>query len=175
MFRQRMNTVTRLSVGAFSLALILFLGTAQAAPESGNRPKPISGGIETNITMRVPPGAVIWVDGIQTKGQGAERRFVTPPMAPGKYYYEVKAAWIEGGRSVAREHHLSFRAGDRVVYNFAPNFRLQQQQGMLMDPAAPQPWRTNYNNNPLNWPNFPNYRQFNGYYPMMPMYPPMPR
>jgi uncharacterized protein (TIGR03000 family) len=163
-----------LALGVLSLATIFSQSAAQAAPESDKRPKPVSGGVATNITVRVPPGAVIWVDGTQTNGQGVERRFVTPPMAPGKYYYEVKAVWIEGGRSVERQHHLTFRAGDRVVYDFAPNFRLQPQQTLITDPAAPQPWRTNYNNNPLNWPNFPNYRQFNGYYyPMMPTYPPM--
>jgi uncharacterized protein (TIGR03000 family) len=156
--------------------MIFSLATAQAAPESDKRPKPVTGGIATNITLRVPPTAIIWVDGVQAKGDGIERRFVTPPMVPGKYYYEVKATWIEGSRSVERQHHLSFRAGDRVVYDFAPNFRLQPQQTLFTDPAAPAPWGTNYNNNPLNWPNFPDYRRFNGYYPMGPMYyGPMPR
>ncbi len=164
-----------LALGMLSLALVFSQGIAQAAPESGKRTQPITGGIATNITLHVPPSATLWVDGIQTRGNGVQRRFVTPPLAPGKYYYEIKATWIEGGRAVEREHHLSFKAGDRVVYDVAPNYRLQPRQDPLMDPAAPQPWRTNYNNNPLNWPNFPNYRQFNGYYPTAPMYyPPMP-
>ena len=131
--------------------------SARADTDSGKRATPVPDGQRAEIVMNVPLDAVIYIDGERTNNAGVTRRFVTPPLAPDrKYFYDVKITWIEGSRARVYDRHLSFQPGERVAVNLArPNWT-QYQQDLYMDPAAPAPWRTDYYNDPLNYPNFPN-------------------
>ena len=88
-----------------------------------------------------------------------------------RFRYDIRVSWMEGGRAVERQRHLSFRAGDRVVLDFAPSARLNPPQDILIDPAAPAPWRMNYYENPSNWPDYPNRWRWYGHYPVSPITP----
>jgi uncharacterized protein (TIGR03000 family) len=71
------------------------------------------------IDVRVPADAVIQFDGRQTTTTGPERRFVSPPLTPGKeYVYQVSVRWHKGGREVTRTRSPSVRAGERLNVAF---------------------------------------------------------
>jgi uncharacterized protein (TIGR03000 family) len=71
------------------------------------------------IDVRLPAEAAILFDGRQTSATGPERRFLSPPLTPGKeYVYEVSVRWHEGGREVTRTRSLPVRAGERLNVTF---------------------------------------------------------
>jgi uncharacterized protein (TIGR03000 family) len=79
---------------------------------------------EAVIDVRLPAGAVILFGGQRTTSTGPERRFVSPPLVPGKeYVYEVTVRWQEGGREVTRNRSLPVRAGERLNIAFGPEAR----------------------------------------------------
>jgi uncharacterized protein (TIGR03000 family) len=71
-----------------------------------------------NITFKVPADARIFVDGKPTPGTGTERSFYTPPLAPGKYFYEVKAELVVDGRMVTEEKRVIVEAGANLTETF---------------------------------------------------------
>jgi uncharacterized protein (TIGR03000 family) len=76
------------------------------------------------IDVRLPAGAVVLFGKQKTSSTGPERRFVSPPLTPGKEYVdEVTARWQEGGRQVTRTRSLPVRAGDRLSIAFGPQAR----------------------------------------------------
>jgi uncharacterized protein (TIGR03000 family) len=76
------------------------------------------------IDVRLPAGALMLFDGHKTTSTGPERRFVSPPLTPGKeYVYEVTVRWQEGGRQVTRTRSLPVRAGERQNIAFGPEAR----------------------------------------------------
>jgi uncharacterized protein (TIGR03000 family) len=71
------------------------------------------------IDVRLPAGAAILFGGQKTTSTGPERRFVSPPLVPGKeYVYEVAVRWQEGGREVTRTRSLPVHAGERLNIAF---------------------------------------------------------
>lgn len=168
MLWQRIRATSIFRLGIAPLALTLFLGAAQAAPDTPAQANTQSAQ-PAEIIIHVSPDAVIWVDGKRLQSGGAERRFVTPPLQPGrKYSYDFQVSWTSGGRARTRDRHVSFQAGDRIVLDFAPPNLAEVTPGqntLLVDPAAPNPSGTVYYEDPLNWPNYPNLRRWRGYYP----------
>lgn len=148
-----------------SLVLTSFGSTALA----DERATPAAGGPPAEVIVHVPPDAVVWFDGVRMRQTGVERRFVTPPVAAGRRFgYDVRASWIVGGRAVEHQRHVSFRAGDRIVLDFTPAARLNPPQDILIDPAAPAPWRMGYYYDPFNWPNYPSLRPGRPFSPLPP-------
>ena len=138
------------------LVLALSLGAAWAVPESAGAADPPPAAEPAVITVRVPAGAIVQFDGVETRHQGITRRFETPPLAPGrKYSYDVSVTWTDGGQTFASQRHVTFRAGERVTLNFGPAVLVGDGGGLMEDPAAPNPSGTAYNENPLNWPVYP--------------------
>ena len=71
------------------------------------------------IDVRLPSDAVILFDGKQTTAAGPERRFISPPLTPGKeYVYEVSVRWHEGGCEVTRTRSVPVRGGERLNIAF---------------------------------------------------------
>ena len=71
------------------------------------------------IDVRLPSDAVILFDGKQTTAAGPGRRFISPPLTPGKeYVYEVSVRWHEGGREVTRTRSVPVRGGERLNIAF---------------------------------------------------------
>lgn len=150
-----------LSMPVQSLVYLMIFALAvpsmRAEGESAKRTTPASGGQPAEITMTVPLDAVIFIDGKRTYNSGMIRRFRTPPLASGKkYFYDVKVTWIDGERARENNRHLSFQAGQRVTLNYSRSNGAEAQQDLYLDPAAPEPWRTNYYHDMLNAPYYPN-------------------
>ncbi|GIW79783.1 MAG: hypothetical protein KatS3mg105_1590 [Gemmatales bacterium] len=71
------------------------------------------------ITVRVPDDAKIWFSGQPTQQSGSIRKFVSPPLEPGKTYsYEVKASWNENGKTVEKTKTIPVRAGEHLTVEF---------------------------------------------------------
>lgn len=65
------------------------------------------------------PDAVLFVEGVKMDGTGAARRFVSPPLAPGRRYtYSFEARWVEDGKEVRRTREVPVYAGDRITVDF---------------------------------------------------------
>jgi uncharacterized protein (TIGR03000 family) len=74
------------------------------------------------LNVRVPSNAQVWFDGENTQQRGDLRRFVSPPLDPGKTFtYEIKASWTENGRQVERTRKVHVRAGQRLNVDFMAN------------------------------------------------------
>ncbi|MBX9627103.1 MAG: TIGR03000 domain-containing protein [Gemmataceae bacterium] len=72
-----------------------------------------------NLKFRLPAGAALYVDGRPTPGEGAERAFFTPALEPGqKYFYDVKAEFAVGGRTVTEDRRVVVQAGADLVVEF---------------------------------------------------------
>jgi uncharacterized protein (TIGR03000 family) len=141
-----------------SLLLATPLGVARAAPNSAD---PSADAKPAVITLRVPAGALVQFDGVQTEQSGITRHFETPPLTPGrKYSYDMSVSWTDGGQTVVRKRRVSFQAGEHITLSFGPSFLLggagdSRTNDLLTDPAAPDPSGTAYEQNPLNWPTYP--------------------
>jgi uncharacterized protein (TIGR03000 family) len=46
------------------------------------------------------------------------RQFYSPPLAPGRYSYEVRARWTENGREVNQTQQVQVTPGARVEVDF---------------------------------------------------------
>lgn len=83
------------------------------------KPKSNESGMGANLKFVLPANAKLYVDGRLTGGNGNERTFFTPPLAPGqKYFYEVKAEIAVGGEVVVEEKRVIVSAGENVVETF---------------------------------------------------------
>lgn len=72
-----------------------------------------------NLKFRLPAGAALFVDGRATPGDGAERAFYTPALEAGqKYFYDVKAEYAVGGRTITEDRRVVVQAGAEVVVEF---------------------------------------------------------
>lgn len=64
------------------------------------------------VRLYVPADAQVWFDGSATKQTGSGRAFTSPPLEPGKTYsYDVKAQWIEDGKTVVKTRTVTVQAG----------------------------------------------------------------
>jgi uncharacterized protein (TIGR03000 family) len=71
------------------------------------------------VDVRVPAEADLWIEGMKTKQNGAERKFVSPPLQPGTpYTYEFRARWKENGKDVTRTITLDVAAGGKHEVDF---------------------------------------------------------
>jgi uncharacterized protein (TIGR03000 family) len=71
------------------------------------------------IELQVPDGAQVWFADQRTKQTGLLRRYVSPPLAPGREYtYTVRVVWMESGREVVETRDIAVGAGDRLNATF---------------------------------------------------------
>jgi uncharacterized protein (TIGR03000 family) len=84
--------------------------SANAAAPTANR--------TAHVTVKVPAGAVLSFNGYQTTSAGPVREFDTPPLAPGRYTYEVQARWQEDGYGVTQEKQVVVTPGARLELDF---------------------------------------------------------
>lgn len=92
----------------------------QGVTPSGPVPEMTAPDNTVTVEVRVPdPDAVVWIDGYKTTQRGTARKFVSPPLAPGKTYrYEIRAEWTQGGRKVEQTQAVTVEAGHRVAVDF---------------------------------------------------------
>jgi uncharacterized protein (TIGR03000 family) len=68
------------------------------------------------ITVKLPPGATLYVDDKKSPGSEPVRQFTTPPIPTGKEYaYSMKAEIIRDGRPETITQKVSFKAGDKFT------------------------------------------------------------
>jgi uncharacterized protein (TIGR03000 family) len=82
-----------------------------------------SGGAASNtvkLNVRVPdPDAQVWVEGQLTQQRGRTREYTSPPINPDRnYVYEVRARWVENGRTMDETKRLPANANDSLTVDF---------------------------------------------------------
>jgi uncharacterized protein (TIGR03000 family) len=71
------------------------------------------------ITVKLPPGATLYVDGKKNERTGPVREFSTPVLRPGQEYaYLMKAEVTRNGRPESQTTKVTFRAGEIVTVDF---------------------------------------------------------
>lgn len=72
------------------------------------------------VEVYLPPCARLFIEGQEMKSQGPKRRFVSPPLSPGKYVYTIQAviAGRDGPQTVTRR--LDVRPGDFESIDLRP-------------------------------------------------------
>jgi uncharacterized protein (TIGR03000 family) len=97
----------------------------QAVPPAADQPLPNQQTLESStdalLTVSVPKGAQIFVNGAATRSTGENRRFVSRNLSRGyAYTYEVRAEMEVNGEKVERTKTVKMKAGQR--HNLAFNF-----------------------------------------------------
>lgn len=105
---------------ALCVALVLGGVSVSAAGELHREEEPEVSRRSSTFKVRPPtPEARLYFEGALVPGTGRERTFRTPALQAGRHFaYTVVAAWVENGREVTHEMHVSFFAGDDVVLDF---------------------------------------------------------
>ena len=71
------------------------------------------------ITVKLPPGATLFVDDRKSSSADPVRQFTTPPLPAGREFaYVMKAELVRDGRPEYLIQKVSFRAGDRITVDF---------------------------------------------------------
>jgi uncharacterized protein (TIGR03000 family) len=74
-----------------------------------------------SITVLLPdPDAEVLVDGNKMSSTGAIRQFVSPPLEPGQFNYEIRASWRVDGTRVTHFRTAQVSPGSRSVVDFRP-------------------------------------------------------
>jgi uncharacterized protein (TIGR03000 family) len=123
----------RTSIPSTALALAgLFALAAQPWPALGQSPR-------TTVILEVllPEHARLFVDGEELTETGSMRTFESPPLAPGKYTYTVKAILpdAKGQRTITRQ--VDVRPGDFESIDFRPRAEGERVPDVLFE-ATPQ-------------------------------------
>lgn len=85
---------------------------APAAPATPNSDR-------ATITVKLPPGATLYVDDKKSPSKDPVRQFATPPLpANREFAYLLKAEIIRDGQPETLTQKVPFRAGERVVVDF---------------------------------------------------------
>ena len=73
-----------------------------------------------HVTVRVPAGADIWINGSNTDSAGPVREFQSPALTPGQQYtYEFRARWKnDDGREVTQTQQVALTAGAHARVDF---------------------------------------------------------
>jgi uncharacterized protein (TIGR03000 family) len=81
---------------------------------------PLAAAEPARIKVILPEdAATVQIGGYETKSQGRERTYASPPLEPGKTFtYVVKASWIENNRLIVRMRVAEVRAGQETTLDF---------------------------------------------------------
>jgi uncharacterized protein (TIGR03000 family) len=81
------------------------------------------------ITVRLPPGAELWFDGLKMAPTGHVRVFHSPPLTPRvRYVYEIRARWLENGRPVTQTQTVAVYAGELTEVDFPTALGIEAQR-----------------------------------------------
>jgi uncharacterized protein (TIGR03000 family) len=71
------------------------------------------------ITVKMPPGAALYVNDKRSPSTDAVRQFSTPPLPVGREFaYLMKAEIVRNGQTETFTQKVPFRAGERVEVDF---------------------------------------------------------
>jgi uncharacterized protein (TIGR03000 family) len=112
--------------GAPGVVPPIVVPSATPAPKTDTNPAPKTEkkGSRTSASLKfkLPADAVLFVDGQKTAGEGTERAFYTPPLAGGKFFYDVRAEMVIDGKAVTEEKRVVVQAGDQLTEAFPKLF-----------------------------------------------------
>ena len=78
-----------------------------------------AGEAPATIVVRLPADATLMIDGAPTSSTQGVRRFVSPPLQPGKdYQYTLKAEVTRDGKKVEKTREVTVRAGQPSEVTF---------------------------------------------------------
>jgi uncharacterized protein (TIGR03000 family) len=102
-----MRPSIRLPLAAVLLAALPLLCAAADEPVPADK---------AILVIRLPAGATLTIGDHVAKQTGAERVFITPPLAAGKTYaYDLKATWQENGKEKTVTREVIVPLGKRTV------------------------------------------------------------
>jgi uncharacterized protein (TIGR03000 family) len=107
-------------------------GSAAANPLPGTSqglPLGAQAAVTAHVTVKLPPGASIWINGSPSDALGSVREFQSPPLLPGyQQTYEFRAQWKNDyGNVVTQTQQVVVSAGDHVQIHFpVPHQRSKQ-------------------------------------------------
>lgn len=71
------------------------------------------------VDVNLPADADLRFEGIRVSQPGSLRRFISPPLMPGRNYnYDISATWTDNGRQVTQTRKVLVRAGDHISVDF---------------------------------------------------------
>jgi len=74
---------------------------------------------QARITVKLPAGATLYVDGKKNERTGLVREFTTPPLTQGQEFaYQMKAEVVRNGQPETQMTKVTFRAGEMVTVDF---------------------------------------------------------
>ena len=76
------------------------------------------------ITVKLPPGATLFVDDRKSPSSEPVRQFSTPPLPTGRdFSYLMRAEIVRNGQTETFTQKVPFRAGERVDVDFTSSAR----------------------------------------------------
>lgn len=123
----------RPSIGAGAVVVLpVAMPATKPTPSESNDPastpispiSPISSAAATSgratLTVKLPPGAVLYVDDRKSPSTDPVRQFSTPPLPSGRdFAYLMKAEIVRNGQTETFTQKVPFRAGERVEVDFS--------------------------------------------------------
>ena len=98
-------------------------GVAPAAAGSVVPASFSEGDRSARITMRFPDAnAELRLDGKLIESSGLVRSFVTPPLDPGRYSYDVQVTWPENNRKVSKSQRIEVTPGTQSEVTILSDF-----------------------------------------------------
>ena len=129
---ERCQLITKDFLVRTVLAIVCVIGAGAARPASGQTTR-------TTVILEVlaPEDARVFIENEDTRSRGALRRFESPPLAPGKYTYTVRAI-IEGpnGEQTATRV-VDVRPGDFEEIDFRPKRKGERVPDVMFE-ATPE-------------------------------------
>jgi uncharacterized protein (TIGR03000 family) len=79
---------------------------------------PIRGPTPARILVRLPADARLLIDGEPTRSTSDSRRFLSPPLPPGRnFVYLLRAEVVRQGKTLSEVRDVTVRAGEETVVN----------------------------------------------------------
>jgi uncharacterized protein (TIGR03000 family) len=80
----------------------------------------LPGGDRATITVKLPPGATLYVDDRKSPSQEPTRSFTTPVLPAGREFaYLLKVETVRNGHPETLTQKVPFRAGERITVDFS--------------------------------------------------------
>jgi uncharacterized protein (TIGR03000 family) len=93
--------------------------TNNAQSSSSSAPPARLTDLDVMLTVRVPPDALVWINGVATTQTGPRREFVSSGLAAGRTYTYVAAKWTgPNGQAVELERRVAVQGGERRNVDF---------------------------------------------------------
>jgi uncharacterized protein (TIGR03000 family) len=96
-------------------------GTAPTAQGRPAAPGPVRlTDTDVLLSIRVPPDAIVLINGTKTTQQGPRREFMSSGLTPGRTYtFSIRARWTgPDGQAIQREQRLAVQGGERRTVDF---------------------------------------------------------